>query len=233
MLRSVAEGQEERQMIVAIDGQAGSGKSTLGVRLARDLHMEYIDTGALYRAAGLHFLQQGWPGGLAVDGLVQGMDLVGKPGTAGFQVFLDGVDVTERVRERQVGQMASQVASLAAVRQRLTKMIRDFEALGDLVVDGRDIGTVVFPDAEVKVFMTASAQARARRRQDDRAGGAARDLSETLREIEQRDSNDSNRPLAPMAVAPDAVLLDTTEMSLDQAYAALRSLVPARPRPEA
>jgi cytidylate kinase len=215
-------------MIVAIDGQAGSGKSTLGQRLARELGMLYVDTGAMYRAVGLYFLRRGADPSRELTRLIEEMDLDCKPAPDGFKVFLDGADVTEAVRDREVGRMASRVAALGPIRARLTELIRRFAALGDLVVDGRDIGTVVFPGAEVKLFLQASPEVRAQRRHTDSAGGRAASVDETLRELEQRDRDDSNRELAPMAVAPDAVVLDTTELSLESAYSRLRAVVDER-----
>jgi CMP/dCMP kinase len=226
MLRPDPDGRGS--MIVAIDGQAGSGKSTLGIRLARELGMLYIDTGAMYRAAGLHFLRRTLPPESGLEQAVSEMGLECKAGLDGFRVFLDGEEVTELLRDRAVGQMASRVAVLAPVRRRLTEMTRRFADLGDLVVDGRDIGTVVFPGADVKVFLTASPEVRALRRHEDSAGGRAANLGETLRELEQRDRNDSSRSLAPMTAAPDAVVLDTTGLSLDDAYSSLRALVLAK-----
>lgn len=213
-------------MIVAIDGHAGSGKSSLGKRLARDLGMLFIDTGAMYRAVALHFLQQSSLSSPDPEVLLGSLRLGFDPRGEDFRVLLDGQDVTERLRERAVGEMASQVvARLAPVRLLVTRQTRAFAALGDLVVDGRDIGTVVFPDADLKVFLTASPEERARRRQLDSAGGQASTIEQTLVEIERRDHRDSSRELAPLAQAPDAVALDTTGLSLDSAYQRLLGLV--------
>jgi cytidylate kinase len=215
-------------MIVAIDGHAGSGKSTLGRRLARETGMLYIDTGAMYRAVGLYLTDRTLPAEPELEELLARMDLRMEVEADQFRILLDGADVTERLRGREVGQTASRVASMGAVRRRLTALVRSLRPLGDLVVDGRDIGTVVFPDADLKVFLTASAEERARRRHLDAAGGRAETMQKTQQEIEQRDRADSSRSLAPLARAADAVTLDTTRLTQEEAFRRLVELVHER-----
>ncbi len=214
-------------MIVAIDGHAGSGKSSLGRRLARFYRMHYIDTGAMYRGVALGFLRGDYSFS-AVDGSelslrLERMNLEFLPTGADFRVFLDGEDVTQVVRQQEVGKLASQVAALEPVRRFLTQMQRSFAAMGDLVVEGRDIGTVVFPAADLKIFLTASSSVRAGRRYTDAAGGSGRTQAETQREIEERDKNDSTREIAPLAQSPDAVFIDTSNLSLDEVFSVVES----------
>jgi CMP/dCMP kinase len=212
-------------MIVAIDGLAGSGKSSLGMRLARELAMHYIDTGAMYRAAGMYLSTWGDRALEDIELKVSGMELRCEAALDRFRVFLEGMEVTEQLRDRVVGTTASKFAVVPAVRSRINAITRDFRSLGDLVVDGRDIGTVVFPEAELKIFLTASPAARAQRRFTDQAGGRASTVEQTRHELEQRDHADTHRSIAPAALAPDAILLDTTDMSQDEAYGRLRDLI--------
>ncbi len=213
-------------MIVAIDGPAGSGKSTTARRVADRLGWLYLDTGAMYRAVGLAFRERGLPvTEAAAADLVPTLALRLEPGADGTRVALDGDDVTDRIRTERASADASRVSALAPVRAAMVALqrsvARDFRAahpgLG-VVVEGRDIGTVVFPDADVKFFLVADLDARAQRRLSDLPGpGDAPAALESVRsELAARDLRDESRALAPLRAAPDAVTLDTTALTIDQ-----------------
>jgi cytidylate kinase len=195
------------------------------MRLARELAMHYIDTGAMYRAAGMYLSQREESALAEIEAQVAGMNLRCEAALDRFRVFLDEKEVTEQLRDRVVGTTASKFAVVPAVRSRINAITREFRSLGDLVVDGRDIGTVVFPEAELKIFLTASPEARAHRRFTDQAGGRASTVEQTRHEMEQRDHADTHRAIAPAAIASDAIVLDTTDLSQDEAYGRLRGLI--------
>jgi cytidylate kinase len=206
-------------LIIAIDGPSGAGKSTLAKRLAKELGFVYLDSGAIYRALALKVLRQGVD--LADDTrLVElvgstEIDLQEKDGR--LKVLLDGMDVAAEIRTPEVSQMASKVSALKIVRERLLDLQRDIARRGSVVAEGRDIGTVVFPDAEVKIFLHASAEERARRRCAElRAAGRTADLAETLREMAERDKRDSERDLAPLRMADDALRIDSSTVGADE-----------------
>jgi CMP/dCMP kinase len=205
-------------LIIAIDGPSGAGKSTLAKRLAKELGYIYMDTGAIYRALALKVLRQGVD--LADDGKVVQLlasteiDLQEQGGA--LQVFLDGIDVASDIRTPEVSQMASKVSALKAVRARMLDLQRDMGQRGSVVAEGRDIGTVVFPQAEVKIFLEASPEERARRRCAElQAAGQSVDLEETLRAIAERDKRDSERDLAPLRKADDAMVIDSSASNAD------------------
>ena len=209
-------------MIVAIDGPSGAGKSTLAKRLAKELGFTYMDTGAMYRALALKVLREGVD--LADDAtmarLIESTTVDLQPANGALRVLLDGADVAAEIRTPQVSQMASKASALPAVRARLLELQREMGRRGSVVAEGRDIGTVIFPGAEVKIFLQASAAERARRRFAElRAAGEAVKLDETLREIEERDQRDSGRDLAPLRQAEDALLIDSSSMDADQVMA--------------
>jgi CMP/dCMP kinase len=213
---------EEDRLIVAIDGPSGAGKSTLAKRLARELGFIYMDTGAMYRALALKVLREGvdLTDDAAMARLIESTTVDLQPVNGALRVLLDGTDVATEIRTPQVSQMASKASALPAVRARLLELQREMGRRGSVVAEGRDIGTVIFPGAEVKVFLQASAAERARRRFAElRAAGQAVKLDETLREIEERDQRDSMRDLAPLRQAEDAVLIDSSSMDADQVMA--------------
>lgn len=220
-------------MIIAIDGPSGAGKSTLAKRLAKELGYIYLDTGAMYRALALKVLRQGVP--LADDAAMA--ELVGST-TIDLQeisgrvvVLLDGQDVAADIRTPEVSQMASKASALGVVRARLLDLQRAIGRHGSLVAEGRDIGTVVFPDADVKVFLDASTQERGRRRyQELRAAGRAVELDETVREMAERDKRDSERDLAPLRQATDAVRIDSSSYDAEQVAAMVLELVKKKAR---
>jgi CMP/dCMP kinase len=215
-------------LIIAIDGPSGAGKSTLAKRLAKELGYIYLDTGAMYRALALKVLRQGVS--LADDAAMA--ELLGATTidlqeiTGKVIVLLDGQDVAAEIRTPEVSQMASKASALGAVRARLLDLQRAIGRRGSLVAEGRDIGTVVFPDAEVKIFLDASTAERARRRyQELRAAGRAVELDETLREMAERDKRDSERDLAPLLQAADAVRIDSSNHDAEQVAAMVLELV--------
>lgn len=210
-------------MIIAIDGPSGAGKSTLGKMLAKKMNLLYLDTGAMYRAVGLAVLQSGIDFGekekIAETAKNAEIKLVGEP--ENLQIFLNGKDVSADIRTNEVGQAASIVSTISEVRKILVEHQR---TLGEnsktgSVLDGRDIGSVVFPNADVKFFLTAKPEARARRRfEEDSAKGRAVSYEQTFREIKTRDERDVSREDSPLTIAENAVVIDTSEMDLTEVF---------------
>ena len=217
---------------IAIDGPAGAGKSTLARALARELGYLYVDTGAIYRTVALRAREAGANPSdpEQVAPLLEELDLRMDYGGDGVQrMYLSGRDVTDAIRENEVSALASKVAALPAVREFLLEFQRRQAREHNVVMDGRDIGTVVLPQAGVKVFLTAAPEARARRRTAELLQrGQDADFDEILREIRQRDQQDENRPVAPLRQAEDAVRLDTTNLDLKGSLEALLTLVRER-----
>ena len=199
-------------MVVAIDGPAGAGKSTVARALARALGFTYLDSGAMYRAAALAVLERGG----AASEAAERADI-----RLGEQVLLDGRDVTDELRTPEVTEAASRVATNPKVRAALARKQRELLSSGDWVAEGRDIGTVVAPDAAVKVFLTAAADERARRRADELGA----DVQTVLRDQALRDAQDSTREHSPLQVAPGAVELDTTGLTVDEVVERIVELV--------
>ena len=209
--------------IIAVDGPAGAGKSTVSKIVARKLAYTYIDTGAMYRAVGLKVLLNG--GNFADDSIVDAARDVDIKLDAAGKVFLDGDDVTTKIRTPEVSRAASDVAKVGFVRTKLTQLQREMAAQGSVVMDGRDIGTQVLPNADLKIFLTASVDERARRRFDElKAKGHAADFDTIRDEIILRDKQDSQREIAPLAQAEDAILLDTTHLTIDEVVAKILEL---------
>jgi cytidylate kinase len=217
--------------VIAIDGPAGTGKSTVSRGLARALGARYVDTGAMYRIVTLAMLRAGVdlddPDAIAAAAEV--------PMSVGFdpqveQTYLDGEDVSAQIRGDEVTRAVSAVAAVPAVRTHLVRLQRELAEGNDTVVlEGRDIGTVVLPDADVKIFLTASAETRAKRRNDQNAGAGLPDAYETvLADVRRRDHLDSTRAVSPLRPADDAVIVDTSEMTQDQVIAHVRDLVETR-----
>ena len=219
-------------LIIAIDGPSAAGKSTLAKRLAKDLGFTYLDTGGMYRALALKVLREGID--IGNDGALT--ELIGRTAidlvvTGGkLKVLLDGEDVSHEIRTPEVSQMASKASALEVVRRWMLVLQRAFGRRGNVVAEGRDIGTVVFPDAEVKIYLDASAQERARRRVEElRQAGRQVSLDETLREMWERDKRDSERDLAPLRKADDAIAIDST--SVDAEALAQRVMQQIRKKP--
>lgn len=205
---------------VAIDGPASAGKSTVAKLVAKRFNYVYCDTGAMYRVVTLAALQQG----IAMDGTKQIADLARqvkisfKPGDPEQRVFLNGEEVTTAIRQGEIDNNVSAVAAIPAVRQEMTNQQRQIAQTGGIVMDGRDIGSTVLPNAPVKIFMVATAHERARRRyvENKEKGIATASLAELQHEIELRDQKDSSRKVSPLVQAPDAIRLDTTKLTIDE-----------------
>lgn len=220
-----------KKIQVAIDGPGGAGKSTMAKALAKECGLNYVDTGAVYRTVALAVLRAGIePGdGEKVPALVQSIPL-GIRYLAGEQrMFLGDEDVTGLIRTPEISEAASAVSAIPAVREFLLKTQRDLAEECSVVMDGRDIGTVVLPKADLKIFLTATAEQRARRRfLELEERGTPQPYEQVLAEMNQRDERDTNRAAAPLRAAEDAVLLDTTEMTREEVLERLRSLVRER-----
>jgi cytidylate kinase len=220
------------QPVIAIDGPAGAGKSSAAKLLARRLGYVLVDTGALYRGVALAAFERGadWEDGAALGALVDGLELTfvrNQEGTV--QLLIDGVDRSADIRTPHISTGASRVSRHAEVRRALLGLQRRLGASGGVVLEGRDIGTVVFPDADVKVFLTASDEARAARRHAElRHAGHEVDLEQVLADIRERDRLDSEREIAPLKPAEDAVVFDTSGLSLEAVIERLETLIKQR-----
>jgi cytidylate kinase len=208
-----------RKLIIAIDGPVGSGKSTLARRVSALMGYLYVDTGAMYRAVAVKALRRGLSldasDTLAALTAQTRIDLYQQDGIQ--RVLLDGEDVTDAIRSPEVSQAASKIAVVAAVRKLLVAEQRRAGEQGGVVMEGRDIGSVVFPDAQLKIFLTASPEIRARRRwREHEQKGDSIDLSRTLEEIHERDRRDRERPTSPLVRALDAVVIDSTAMEPEE-----------------
>lgn len=213
-----------RKPVVAIDGPAGAGKSTVAKGVAERLGYLYIDTGAMYRAIACCVLRAGVPltDHRAVVALAVKTEVTLSTIDGEQHVFADGEDVSGAIRTPEVTRASSPISAIAGVRKRLVDMQRRMGSEGGVVMEGRDIGTVVFPDAEVKVFLTASALERARRRVEQmKKMGVEADVEKTAAEMRERDLRDISRATAPLVQAPDAVLVDTDGMTVEQVIDAI------------
>ncbi len=221
------------RIVVAIDGPAGAGKSTVTKLLARALGYELLDTGALYRTVALLAQRRGiaWSDAQAVAVVAGDMKISFSFIGDVNHVFLAGEDLTELIRTPEISTGASQVSALPAVRAALLDLQRELGRGGGVVAEGRDVGTVVFPGAEAKFFLTASVEVRARRRYDELVGkGAQVDLAATMADIQERDERDSNRAIAPLVQASDAVLVDCSDLSPEVVVATMLAVVEERAR---
>ena len=219
---------KEQVKNIAIDGPAGAGKSTIARAVSKELGFIYVDTGALYRSIGVYALRQGveTTDGEKVAALLPQIKVELRFVDGLQHVFLNGEDVSEAVRQPEASMAASHVSAIPQVRAFLFDLQREMAAKNNVVMDGRDIGTVVLPQADVKIFLTASPEERARRRFNEmKDKGMQVEYESLLEEIKQRDYNDSHREIAPLKQAPDAVLVDTTGDSLNEAVAKVTKLV--------
>ncbi len=214
---------------IAIDGPSGAGKSTLARAIARELGILYVDTGAIYRTIGCAVFARGLDpkDERQVTPLLPQLAIRMSYGADGLQhMWLDGEDVTEKIRLPQISMYASDVSAMPAVRAYLLEMQRDTARRSSVIMDGRDIGTVVLPDADVKIYLTASAEERARRRCLELAQrGTPKPYEDVLREISERDEQDMNRAAAPLRCADDAVRVDTSALDFDASREALLKII--------
>ncbi|RGY01665.1 (d)CMP kinase [Blautia sp. OF03-15BH] len=212
---------------IAIDGPAGAGKSTIARRTAQELSFIYVDTGALYRALAVFLVDEGVSpeDTEKVKEAVKSVKVSIAYENGEQQVLVNGKNVTDRLRAESVGNMASTISAIPAVRAALLDLQRDLAKAHDVLMDGRDIGTNVLPDAELKIYLTASVETRTERRYRDlQEKGVEKPLSEIKKEIEERDHRDMTRAIAPLKQAEDAVYLDTSHMNIDEVVEAIRKL---------
>ena len=214
---------------IAIDGPAGAGKSTMAKRLAKELGYQYVDTGAIYRTVA-YFLDLWGVSPKDIDGVTRYIDELTiniEYDEEGVQhMIMNGMDVTGEIRTQDISQKASLVSAHAIVRDMLLDMQRDVAKQYNVIMDGRDIGTVVLPKADVKIFLTASAEVRAKRRTEELLAKGQKAKYETvLKEIVQRDYQDTHRPIAPLKMAKDSVKVDTSEMDVETVMATIKEIV--------
>lgn len=216
---------------IAIDGPAGAGKSTIAKMLAREMGYVYVDTGAMYRAMAYYFLQQGIDKDdeAAIATAADGADVTIRYEDGAQQVFLNGENITGNLRTEQVGNMASATSVYPVVRTKLVALQQRLAETTDVIMDGRDIGTCVLPDAQVKIYLTASVETRAKRRYTELVDkGETADLEKIAADIKERDYRDMNREMSPLRQAKDAVLVDSSQMSIDEVVSAIRQVAEER-----
>lgn len=212
---------------IAIDGPAGAGKSTIAKRIAKELGYVYVDTGAMYRALAIHFLKEGLQpeDTEKIKEACKNAVVTLQYEDGVQQVYLNGENVTAMLREEKVGNMASVSSAIPEVRAQLLELQRDLARTKDVVMDGRDIGTNILPNADVKIYLTASVEERARRRYVElQEKGVACNLEEIAHDIEERDTRDMNREIAPLKQAEDATFVDSSDMSIDEVVEAIVNL---------
>src|ERR1700761_1938552 len=224
-----------RRPIIAIDGPAGAGKSTVARHLAAHFGLLNLETGAMYRAFALKAIRENVPqdDAAALQDLAKRTAVVLEPTSAGNRVLLDGENVTGEIRDPEVTQAASRVSVHPAIRAWMVDLQRELGRKGGVVMEGRDIGTVVFPDADLKFFLDASPEARSQRRYEQAGSAAVVATPEAIsRELRERDERDRNRAQSPLRAAPDAVVIDSTRLTLDEVLARIEGIVGARLKPK-
>lgn len=217
-----------KQLTIAIDGPAGAGKSSVAKLVANRVSYLYIDTGAMYRAITWAVLQEHIDihDEERIGKFIKTIDVQLKPCADTSHVYVNGIEVTEAIRTQDISSCVSSVAALAVVRQKLVQLQRGMAAVGGVILDGRDIGTVVLPDADIKLFLTASVASRAQRRYlEMKEKGSTETLEEIARSIADRDYQDSHRAIAPLKKADDAILLDNSELNLEQTADVITDLI--------
>ena len=223
----------EEQMKVAIDGPAGAGKSTISKAVAKRLGFVYIDTGAMYRSIGLAAVRRGidTTDAKGVESVLGEVEVSISHTEEGQQIFLNGENVSEEIRLPEISVAASNVAVIPAVRIKLVELQRELAAKTDVIMDGRDIGTYVLPDAEIKIFLTASVEERAKRRLLELVEkGVETDFEAVKADMEYRDKNDSGREFAPLKPAEDSIHFDNTDITLEEAVDKICAIVKGRVR---
>ena len=216
---------------IAVDGPAGAGKSTIAKAVSKELEYIYVDTGALYRAIGLYAKEHGADTKSAekVSALLSEIDIGIKFVDGEQRVFINGDDVSDKIRTPEISMAASDVSAIPAVREFLFELQKKLARENNVIMDGRDIGTVVLPNADIKIFLTASPEERAKRRFDELViKGQSPIYEDVLKDIIQRDYNDSHREIAPLKQADDAVLADTTGKSLEEAVELIKGIISER-----
>jgi cytidylate kinase len=217
--------------VITIDGPSGAGKGTISQSLAKHLGWHFLDSGAMYRLCGLACLKQNVPfdDEASVAEVAQALDIAFKVIDGGLETYLNGEEVTAELRTEQGGAAASKVAAINAVREALKARQQDFAQMPGLIADGRDMGTVIFPDAFLKVYLTATAEERALRRfKQLQEAGETVNLAAILGEIQARDDRDMNRAVSPLKPADDAIIIDSTNMSIEAVFDAILQLIEER-----
>lgn len=222
-----------KKITIAVDGYSSCGKSTFAKRIARELKYIYIDSGAMYRAVTLYYIRRGFvgEGQLNIYGILQELkdihvEFVYNPDLDEYETFLNSENVEKEIRGIEVSAYVSSISKIAEVRAYMVELQKQIGVFKGIVMDGRDIGTVVFPDAELKIFMTASVDIRAKRRYDElRKKGVNVDLEEIRRNIVARDITDENRDISPLRRADDAVILDNSRMTVEEQMEWVRRLI--------
>lgn len=219
----------EKTVSIAIDGPAGAGKSTIARMLAKELGYRYVDTGAIYRTVA-YFMDLWGVSPKDVDGVNRYIDEL----TVGIEydddgvqhMIMNGMDVTDDIRTQEISQKASLVSAIPCVREMLLDMQRDVARQYNVIMDGRDIGTVVLPKATVKIFLTAAPEVRAQRRCDElNAKGKKSNFDQVLKEIKQRDYQDTHREIAPLKMARDSIMLDTSDLNVEEVIASMKQII--------
>ncbi len=221
----------KKHFSIAIDGPSGAGKSVLSIMAAKRFSFIHVDTGAIYRTVGLFVFDNGIDSKdrAGVIGLLPKMKIEMRYENGMQRMLLNGEDVTDRIRLPEISIYASNVSAMPEVRDFLLKMQRDLALMNNVIMDGRDIGTVVLPDADLKIFLTALPSTRASRRHKELCEkGLKTSFYEVLRDIEYRDENDSSRETAPLRPAPDSIFVDTTEKTLEESYEIICEIIAER-----